>query len=120
MNRSYSDCSPVIFFFFSSRRRHTRSKCDWSSDVCSSDLAEHRIVMRADENDFWTYAVPAIISKAKFTEYVQKSFSSARITILCSAGLAPTTTAVASPHCWLLRDTFQERSANRHCVSSRL
>src|SRR5437868_15466117 len=28
----------VEFFFFSSRRRHTRSKRDWSSDVCSSDL----------------------------------------------------------------------------------
>src|SRR5205085_5338662 len=26
-------------FFFSSRRRHTRFDCDWSSDVCSSDLA---------------------------------------------------------------------------------
>src|SRR2546427_4775627 len=25
------------FFFFSSRRRHTRFDCDWSSDVCSSD-----------------------------------------------------------------------------------
>src|SRR2546430_14034807 len=29
------------FFFFSSRRRHTRFDCDWSSDVCSSDLAEN-------------------------------------------------------------------------------
>src|SRR5438477_9983737 len=29
----------VYFFFFSSRRRHTRLTCDWSSDVCSSDLA---------------------------------------------------------------------------------
>src|SRR5688572_31292384 len=28
-----------FFFFFSSRRRHTRFDCDWSSDVCSSDLA---------------------------------------------------------------------------------
>src|SRR5215211_9215454 len=28
----------MFFFFFSSRRRHTRSLCDWSSDVCSSDL----------------------------------------------------------------------------------
>src|SRR5476649_396452 len=28
----------ALFFFFSSRRRHTRSLCDWSSDVCSSDL----------------------------------------------------------------------------------
>src|SRR5690554_7145013 len=29
-----------IFFFFSSRRRHTRCGRDWSSDVCSSDLPE--------------------------------------------------------------------------------
>src|SRR5712691_3002088 len=29
----------VMFFFVSSRRRHTRFDCDWSSDVCSSDLA---------------------------------------------------------------------------------
>src|SRR3954449_598093 len=28
-----------MFSFFSSRRRHTRGECDWSSDVCSSDLA---------------------------------------------------------------------------------
>src|SRR6266478_6956169 len=30
--------SYCFFFFFSSRRRHTRFDCDWSSDVCSSDL----------------------------------------------------------------------------------
>src|SRR5262245_65494991 len=29
----------ILFFFFSSRRRHTRCLSDWSSDVCSSDLA---------------------------------------------------------------------------------
>src|SRR6266568_2206610 len=29
----------LLFFFFSSRRRHTSWNCDWSSDVCSSDLA---------------------------------------------------------------------------------
>src|SRR5690606_41038711 len=28
----------LVFFFFSSRRRHTRFSRDWSSDVCSSDL----------------------------------------------------------------------------------
>src|SRR5256886_6204516 len=28
-----------LVFFFSSRRRHTRFDCDWSSDVCSSDLS---------------------------------------------------------------------------------
>src|SRR2546430_11876759 len=31
-------CRLIVFFFFSSRRRHTRFDCDWSSDVCSSDL----------------------------------------------------------------------------------
>src|SRR5206468_6088791 len=34
---SYLTC--MYLFFFSSRRRHTRSDRDWSSDVCSSDLA---------------------------------------------------------------------------------
>src|SRR5260370_7455503 len=33
-------------FFFSSRRRHTRFKCDWSSDVCSSDLVSAAVRAR--------------------------------------------------------------------------
>src|SRR5438874_1801918 len=39
-----------FFFFFSSRRRHTRSLRDWSSDVCSSDLALKKLAVygRAD------------------------------------------------------------------------
>src|SRR2546430_4114347 len=38
--RPWPDLDPefVHVFFFSSRRRHTRFDCDWSSDVCSSDL----------------------------------------------------------------------------------
>src|SRR2546430_9241817 len=32
----------ICFFFFSSRRRHTRFDCDWSSDVCSSDILRRR------------------------------------------------------------------------------
>src|SRR2546430_11695170 len=44
-----------MFVFFSSRRRHTRFDCDWSSDVCSSDLAavlleRARAAMRAIES----------------------------------------------------------------------
>src|SRR2546430_12791198 len=35
-----------FFFFFSSRRRHTRFDCDWSSDVCSSDLPAIRAGLR--------------------------------------------------------------------------
>src|SRR5256885_2416038 len=33
-----TETKPLYFFFFSSRRRHTRLQGDWSSDVCSSDL----------------------------------------------------------------------------------
>src|SRR5690242_21415371 len=36
------------FFFFSSRRRHTRLTCDWSSDACSSDLVELSSRIRPD------------------------------------------------------------------------
>src|SRR5271163_5048660 len=39
------------FFFFSSRRRHTRSDRDWSSDVCSSDLFG-AVVAKLDEAMF--------------------------------------------------------------------
>src|SRR3989454_10179781 len=34
----------IVFFFFSSRRRHTRLQGDWSSDVCSSDLRRPRLM----------------------------------------------------------------------------
>src|SRR5207249_5348027 len=40
--RSITFQNDVQIFFFSSRRRHTRSKRDWSSDVCSSDLSRWR------------------------------------------------------------------------------
>src|SRR5438270_12443452 len=36
----------MLYFFFSSRRRHTRFDCDWSSDVCSSDLKPGEAVAR--------------------------------------------------------------------------
>src|SRR6266536_4238926 len=42
-----------VFFFFSSRRRHTRSTRDWSSDVCSSDL----LLACADLITTWPHAL---------------------------------------------------------------
>src|SRR5437899_12508227 len=41
------------YFFFSSRRRHTRCLSDWSSDVCSSDLSESKGQPR------WSTTAPA-------------------------------------------------------------
>src|SRR5262245_66435156 len=43
----------MSFFFFSSRRRHTRCLSDWSSDVCSSDLASFALVASG-----WTEQLP--------------------------------------------------------------
>src|SRR5260221_2498532 len=45
------DCD--VCFFFSSRRRHTRSLCDWSSDVCSSDLAGRQRISGRDACTEW-------------------------------------------------------------------
>src|SRR6266852_5845814 len=44
----------IGFFFFSSRRRHTRCYRDWSSDVCSSDLP--RLLRRHGLTDPWRMA----------------------------------------------------------------
>src|SRR3954469_26080656 len=41
----------MVFFFFSSRRRHTRSLRDWSSDVCSSDLPAGQRIARQNLGD---------------------------------------------------------------------
>src|ERR1019366_9559010 len=51
-----------VFFFFSSRRRHTRSVSDWSSDVCSSDLTEQPTAVQ--DQYFSIDPLKPIISKA--------------------------------------------------------
>src|SRR5688572_18204906 len=74
---SRSPCLNVVIFFFSSRRRHTRFDCDWSSDVCSSDLPNpygHKPLVDNDptkpdvkdgtQNDYWDH-VDYIVNKAE-------------------------------------------------------
>src|ERR1039458_10573805 len=68
---------PVTGSLFSSRRRHTRCLSDWSSDVCSSDLAksifelEHR-VLRVDGTLGWTYsrAIPLQDANGEIVEWL--------------------------------------------------
>src|SRR2546430_11947897 len=66
-------------FFFSSRRRHTRFDCDWSSDVCSSDLpmpAKAAFPWPATLFFFGTdTAFPAFLFRS--TRFAQKSQSAA-------------------------------------------
>src|SRR5438132_5288166 len=47
----------TLVFFFSSRRRHTRSLCDWSSDVCSSDLVTPATLTVESDDTAGTYAL---------------------------------------------------------------
>src|SRR3989344_9659030 len=68
-------CSVLFFFFFSSRRRHTRLTCDWSSDVCSSDLTKPGLY--ASSLSSWS---TAIRGGAWTTTIVSFPF----ITLLCS------------------------------------
>src|SRR2546430_3902470 len=60
-------------FFFSSRRRHTRFDCDWSSDVCSSDLFAQGISLSKDWFDdqmhgVWSNDVKEMSRKALVTQ----------------------------------------------------
>src|SRR6266487_5709759 len=50
-----------FFFFFSSRRRHTRWTGDWSSDVCSSDLAAGWLWRRGVPRRWWGIAAATLL-----------------------------------------------------------
>src|SRR5699024_11879026 len=53
----------IICVFFSSRRRHTRSKRDWSSDVCSSDL----------QNDFFNDKIGFVILGGNMMRVIKRN-----------------------------------------------
>src|SRR5256886_11347259 len=53
------------YFFFSSRRRHTRFDCDWSSDVCSSDLVACGLASRVVPDDQLDAAVTEQVGRLK-------------------------------------------------------
>src|SRR5438046_5199166 len=48
----------MLFFFFSSRRRHTRLVSDWSSDVCSSDLTDMTRAINEKTQVDWATQIP--------------------------------------------------------------
>src|SRR5256885_12985331 len=60
---------PRLFFFFSSRRRHTRLQGDWSSDVCSSDLPlRHRRTPRGEADR----KVMEVLDLVGLSDYAQR------------------------------------------------
>src|SRR5690625_2345479 len=86
-------CFLCVFFFFSSRRRHTRWPRDWSSDVCSSDLyeitkgsvhfnGEDLLEMDVDERAraglFLAMQYPSEISGVTTSDFLRSSINSRR------------------------------------------
>src|SRR5437763_2336452 len=58
----------MLFFFFSSRRRHTRYIGDWSSDVCSSDLAYGAALARLGQIDPLVVALDGDTKNSTYSE----------------------------------------------------
>src|SRR2546422_7314774 len=64
-----------VFFFFSSRRRHTRCSRDWSSDVCSSDLDNPKNIIQTLLNKYTRYTLlphlPLDFEVISFDTYIE-------------------------------------------------
>src|SRR2546427_11461371 len=80
-----------FFFFFSSRRRHTRFDCDWSSDVCSSDLV---LALRAASSGIFTDHVSSrperwFTPQQPAWSHSVRSFVSASLTFTATAPVNP-------------------------------
>src|SRR2546430_6397867 len=75
MCRSFEGSCSAVCFFFSSRRRHTRFDCDWSSDVCSSDLCCPSDLIECV--DVWPISFPAPPQSTGKSEGQQRSWLSA-------------------------------------------
>src|SRR2546430_734850 len=59
-----SGCHPVCvlsYVFFSSRRRHTRFDCDWSSDVCSSDCSWRPICVAPSNGENFAISINRLL-----------------------------------------------------------
>src|SRR5260370_34301558 len=77
----------LSLFFFSSRRRHTRFKCDWSSDVCSSDLGVWSDPLLPGKYAFNTYAGHVIMVPT--TNFIPKRSEERRVGKECRSRWSP-------------------------------
>src|SRR2546427_2476268 len=83
-----------MFFFFSSRRRHTRFDCDWSSDVCSSDMIGTRqsmvrqfALVHAREEDLLRFVDRTAVADETFRDFVTFCRSQDIVLEIVSEGL---------------------------------
>src|SRR5260221_6936912 len=89
--------TPYHSFFFSSRRRHTRSLCDWSSDVCSSDLQSLARFLELEKMSVIALdADPLRVKQAAAAGDSVMYGDAARKEVLTAAGLARAAAVVVS------------------------
>src|SRR6266571_5456848 len=69
----------MFFFFFSSRRRHTRLTCDWSSDVCSSDLHDVRALLRLVDQLAQFICQPTVPLAGRLGSHLHRDRQEARV-----------------------------------------
>src|SRR6266513_4231662 len=85
---SIGDYNNISHFFFSSRRRHTRSKRDWSSDVCSSDLAR-LYVAKALSGQSWRASSRSIPLRVAVSVWPLRRSEERRVGKECRSRWAP-------------------------------
>src|SRR5207237_2789467 len=93
-------------FFFSSRRRHTIFKCDWSSDVCSSDLDRGTSFNLFDRFDYAlspkdTFHLNMFLARNKFQQpntFDQQALGQDQHQLVHSLNIAPGLVHVFNPH----------------------
>src|SRR5256885_5139603 len=95
-------CFSVYFFFFSSRRRHTRLQGDWSSDVCSSDLIMLTLVASVLT---WIISIPIGV------------YSAARRDSILDQGVRVATFTLYSMPVFLIGFRSEERRVGKECRS---
>src|ERR671918_35827 len=94
--------TPIMFFFFSSRRRHTRLQGDWSSDVCSSDLP---LVQESPLAEPAAQSIEGeVLGLGKYLGVGQEAYGGARplafleLAILCEVALREPALVALAPH----------------------
>src|SRR6266568_4273156 len=78
------------FFFFSSRRRHTRWNCDWSSDVCSSDLSQERVAKGLEplfQSHMWDGSAVPLDENLRIAQDLLEQCAKARIIMELEIGV---------------------------------
>src|SRR5256885_16375514 len=98
------------FFFFSSRRRHTRLQGDWSSDVCSSDLHDALVEVFAGEHGVERHD-SAVRGSEHDAEQVELALSAREHIALNCERLDKQTTDQHRLHAQPVRSNSEEQSA---------